>query len=177
MTLTYLLTLDDYKAAQLLHARQTIWRRISEFTFYLGMQILAAGLVMLTFGAAVMGNKHLASTLLPIDAGVLWMAICFPVLRAINLRRCFKQLFPPHRTDRTSHLEITEESILSGVPGLSEGRIFWPGVFAFAQDDRVTMIYLAPRRFLFFPTSVLSAEQRSELIGLVNSKVKGKIAC
>jgi hypothetical protein len=177
MKLTYLLTLEDYKAAHVLHARQTIGRRITEFTFYLGMQILAAVVVMMTFAAAVMGNRYLVTTLIPVDAGVLWVAIFLPVARAISQRRCFKQLFPPNRTDRASHLEISEECILSGVPGLSEAKIYWPAVFAFAQDDRITMIYLAPRRFVFFPTSVLDSEQRAELNALVKMLVKGKISC
>jgi hypothetical protein len=86
----------------------------------------------------------------------------------MNLRKCFKQLFPPHRTDRTSRLEVSDECIISSVPGVSEGKIFWPGVFAFAQNDRVTMIFLAPKRFLFFPTTALLPEQRTELNQLVD---------
>jgi hypothetical protein len=177
MKLSYALTLEDYKAAHVLHARQTVGRRVNEFIFYLGMQILAAALVLVTFGAAAMGNKHLVSTLVPIDAGVLWLAVCLPVARAVNLRRCFNQLFPPHRTDRTSHLEITEDCIVSGVPGVSEGKIYWPGVFAFAMDARIAMIYLAPRRFIFFPTSILTLEDRSEVIELAKKLVKGKVSC
>lgn len=177
MKLIYTLTLEDYAAAHALHARQTIGRRITEFTFYFGMQVLAAVLVMCTFAAGAMKNKGLVSNLVPIDVGVLWLAISFPVFRAINLRRCFKQLFPPHRTDRTSHLDISDECIFTGVPGVSEGKIFWSGVFNFAQDDRITMIYLAPERFLFFPTSVLPPDQRAELDELIKNHLRGHATC
>jgi hypothetical protein len=49
------------------------------------------------------------------------------------------------------------------VPGVSEGKIFWQGLLQFAQNNKVTMLYTGEMRFIFFPTSVLTPEQREEL--------------
>jgi hypothetical protein len=167
MKLEYTLTLDDYKAAHALHYKQNLGRRINFLIFYRVIPLLAIVLSLTSVGALTQGNKHLFTSLLPVDVGLLWLAIFLPTARFFSLRRCFKQLFPPYRKDHGSHLEITDECIFSGIPGVSEGKIFWPGVFAFAQDKRITLIYTAERRFLFFPTSVLSPGEHTELNDLV----------
>jgi hypothetical protein len=165
MKLEYMLTLKDYKAANDLHRRQRLGRRIFP---WLGPFLLLIGSVgFIVF--SVSDHSELAADAVALSAGAAVITIGIPLSRAMNLRKCFKQLFPPNRTDPMSHLEITVDCILSSVPGISEGKIFWTGLFAFAQDERVTMIYLAPKRFLFFPTSALSPDERSELNRLVDS--------
>jgi hypothetical protein len=167
MRLEYTLTLDDYKAAQILHCKQKFGRRVNFFIFFRAIPILAVIFLLASIVVLAHGNKRFFVTLLPFEFGLLWLAVFLPLLRFVSLRIGFKQLFPPHRTDRGSHLEIKDDCILSGIPGVSEGRIFWPGVFAFAQDDRITMIYTSERRFLFFPTSALTPAQQSELNDLI----------
>jgi hypothetical protein len=168
MKLTYRRTFENYKAANQLHIRLAKSRRVKDLIFFLGIPILAAGLFMAIVVAAVAGSHGAVEFLVPLEAGSLWFAISLPLLRAANLRKCFKRSHSPNRTDPNSYLEITEEGIFCSVPGVCEGRIFWPGVFAFAQDDSVTLIYTAPKRFLFFPTSVLAPEQRDELDRLID---------
>jgi len=110
-----------------------------------------------------------------IACGVVIAAIYFSLMREYYLRKGFKSLFPPARTSRDSSIEIDEDRIFSEIPGVSEGKIFWNGVVAFAQDEKITLIYIREKAFLFFPTSVMSHDQRAELTDLVARHLpKGK---
>jgi hypothetical protein len=163
MKLTYTLTLGDYKAAQVLHRRQ-------KFTRQLAVWILPA---LTLFGLAAMvafsltNHPELFADSMALVGGALFITIFMPVARWYAIRRCFMQLFPPTRTDRSSAIDIDDERILSAVPGVSEGKIFWQGLLQFAQDNKVTMLYLSEIRFILFPTSVLTPEQRAELKGMM----------
>jgi hypothetical protein len=167
MKLTYTLTLADFEAAQQLHIRQKLGRRIKFIIFYRAIPILTAALWIASIVFVLIGERKPLEALIPFDAGLPIMAIGLPICRYYNMRKCFKQLFPPTRTDRSSSIDIDEDRIFSAVPGVSEGKYFWTGVLAFAQDEKVTMLYIAETRFLFFPTSALSPEQRTELNDLV----------
>jgi hypothetical protein len=159
MKLTYTLTLNDYKAAQVLHRRQKFIRRLAVWIWpALALFGLAA---MVPFTAT--NHSELFADSIAFTAGALFITIAMPVVRWYAVRKCFKQLFPPTRTDRSSAIDIDEERILSAVPGVSEGKIFWQGLLQFAQNNKVTMLYTGEMRFIFFPTSVLTPEQREEL--------------
>ena len=171
MQLTYTLTLRDFKAAVRLHARQKFSRRVT-VVMYVWIAPLVALLLIANY--ALLPHTRLSHGNIAMLA-ILLFCMSLPVMHYRNIRKQFKQLFPPARTDRSSSIDIDEERILSGVPGVSEGKIFWQGVCAFAQDEKITMIYVAENKFLFFPTSILSPDQRVELNTLVESKLpKGK---
>lgn len=163
MKLTYTLTLDDYKAAQVLHRRQKFTRQLAVWIWpALTLSGLAA---MVTF--TLTNHSELFADSIALTGGALFITIFMPCARWYALRKCFKQLFPPTRTDRSSAIDIDDERILSAVPGVSEGKIFWRGLLQFAQSEKVTMLYISEIRFIFFPTSVLTPEQREELKEMV----------
>jgi hypothetical protein len=174
MQLTYTLTLADFKAAQQLHIRQKLSRRIKFIVSYRAIPILTAALWLASIVFLLSGETKPLMALIPFDAGMPIIAIGLPICRFYNMRKCFKQLFPPTRTDRSSSIDIDEDRIFSGVPGVSEGKIFWTGVLAFAQDEKITLLYIAETRFLFFPTAALSPEQRTDLNDLVKRKIVGR---
>lgn len=163
MKLAYTLTLADYKAAQRLHIRRKITRRV---LFYLYPIMTAIASIGALFGL-ICGNVVLSEIFLPLVAGGLACSICVEIGRFYGIRKCFKQLFHPARTDRNSSLDIDDERIVSAVPGVSEGKFFWSAILEFAQDEKITLLYVAEKRFLFFPTSALSPDQRVELDALI----------
>ncbi|HUA98340.1 MAG TPA: YcxB family protein [Terracidiphilus sp.] len=163
MKLEYTLTLRDYKAALKLHRKQKLIRRLSP---YIGPLLLLLSIIGFIF-ASLAHRPEIVADSAALGAGSLTVTALLPISNFFNIRRCFKGLFPPSRTDRTSNLDIDNERIVSSIPGVSEGKILWPGVYKFAQDDKVTMIYLAERRFLFFPTPAMSPAQRTELNDLI----------
>ena len=166
MNLSYTLSLQDYQAALKLHRRLKFTRRAGPFIWPV---LLLVSAVVFVF-ASLHNDNELAAYAIAIGAGSLTGTVLLPVLRIWNTRRCFKQIFSPSQLDRTIRLDIDHERILSVIPGHSEGKIFWPAVHRFAQNDRATLIYLAERKFLFFPTSALSPGERSELANLVAQK-------
>jgi hypothetical protein len=163
MRLTYTLTLDDYKAAQVLHRKQKFIRQLAVWIWpALALFGLAA---MIAF--TLTNHSELFADSVAFTVGALFITISMPVVRWYAVRKCFKQLFPPTRTDRSSAIDIDDDRILSAVPGVSEGKIFWQGLLQFAQDNKVTMLYTGQMRFIFFPTSVLTPRQREELTEMV----------
>jgi hypothetical protein len=165
--LTYELTLADYKAAQRLHIRQKISRRINFYLWFVAIPIFAVlGLAFFVFLDVSKLTKS-APLYFGIECGLLWLAVYLPSWRAYAIRKCFKQIFSPARTDRTSSIDIDDDRIVSTVPGVSEGRFFWNAILEFTQDERVTLLYIRKNAFIFFPTSDLSVAQRGELNDLI----------
>lgn len=167
MRLEYTLTLSDYRSAQRLHIRQKISRRISFYVWFILIPILAAiGLIAFTV-LDISRYTHSAALFAGLEAGLIWLALFCPISREYQIRKSFKQLFPATRTDRSSILEIDDTHIVSAIPGVSEGKFFWSGICGFAQNERVTLIYIAAKRFLFFPTAAMKTEERVELNDMV----------
>lgn len=177
MQLTYTLTLTDLRAAQRLHIRQRIHRRLSFLFWYRLIPILAP---FGALGAAYLWSldshraPHGAAYMFGAVCGLVAAAIFFPSMREYYMRRGFKSLFPPARTDRNSSIDIDEDCIISKIPGISEGKFFWNAIVDFAQDEKVTLLYIRKRAFLFFPTCALSPEQRTELNDLVSRNMVRK---
>ena len=157
--LVYTLTLKDFKAAQILHRRQKFTRR---FSIWVWPSVAILGIIGILL-SSVSHHPELFADFSALAAGALFITIWMPIGRWYCLHKAFKQLFPPTRTDPSSSLDINEERILSGVPGVSEGTILWRGILLFAQNERITMFYISELRFLFFPTNVLTPDQREEL--------------
>lgn len=163
MKLNYTLTLDVYRAAQALHRRQKFTRQLA---IWIWPALVILGLIgMIAF--AVSRHEELFADSAAFTSGALFISLWMPIGRWYTVRKCFKQLFPPARTDPSSSLEIDAEQIVSSIPGVSEGKILWRGILQFAQDNEVTMIHTTESRFLFFPTAVLTPGQREELKQIV----------
>ncbi|MGD0735675.1 MAG: YcxB family protein [Terracidiphilus sp.] len=172
MKLTYTLTINDYKAAQRLHLRQRLGRRLAFTFWYVAVPILAAAGALAFALLDVSKLTHFAAIYFGIEAALVWLSIYLPLMRFYTMRKCFKQMFPPSRTDRTSSIDIDDERAVSTIPGVSEGKFFWSAIIDFAQDDKVTLLYIRKKAFLFFPTSALSTDERAELNALVACNVK-----
>ena len=169
MKLEYTLTLADYKAALRIHMRQTLGRRLRVILLRVGIPILAiAGVI----AVSIPGRKtELRSDLIAIEIGLIVLSFALPVARYFDARICFKRIFPNPTKVPTFCAEIDREGIRTQNPGVSEGLIFWKAIVRFAQDEKVTMFYIDKRRFLFFPTNILSSAQRTELNDLAASLV------
>lgn len=174
MKLTYTLTLDDYKAAQQLHLRRSLGMRLTYIFWYVVVPILAGlgAFAFIIFDVSKL--TRYAALYFGLEVALVWLSIFLPIMRFYTLRKCFKQLFPPSRTDRSSSIDIDEERVLSAIPGVSEGKFFWNAIIDFAQDEKVTLLYIRKRAFLFFPTPTLSPDQRAELNALIARHVVKK---
>jgi hypothetical protein len=164
MTLNYTLTLADYRAALQLHRHQKLGREISWYFWFRIMPVIGGLLltwVLFTGFAEKRGfGQNPSVTFVP--------PLVFLLLPLIHLnleRRQFNQSFPPH--GRSLSIRIDETGIVCANPGVSESTFNWNAVVGFAQDSKVTMLYIAKTRFLFFPARVMSSDERVELENLI----------
>jgi hypothetical protein len=167
MKLTYTLSFTDFKAAQRLHIRQKLSRHIRFIIVYNIIPALTVVMLVASAVFLVKGQAEPLETLLPLDAGLLIVSVGMPIARFFNFRKCYKQLFPPTRKDRSTSIDIDDERILSTIPGVAEGKLFWTGLLAYAQNYEMTLFYTSENRFLPVPTYTMSPEQRTELNDLV----------
>jgi hypothetical protein len=171
MKLSYTLTLADYKAALRLHRHQKLSRRIAFILLYCVVPVLAVLGLAAVFILEAKGQADLAADVIGVDIIFIWLAIGLPMARFMNTRKGFKRIFPSTRTEKSSAIDIDDECIISAIPGVSEGKFFWNAIPAFAQDEKITLLYIDKNRFLFFPTHELSPAQRLELSALVERHI------
>jgi hypothetical protein len=159
MRLSYELTLRDFKAAYRLHSRGSFSLRMRPYIWPTVTLLCIIGLIVFS----VRHDLQIVGLCLSIGTGALVGAIGTPILRFINIRKGYKRLFPPHRKDRTATIDIDDERILREIPGMSELRLLWTGLFDFAKDDKVMLLYTNKDCFLMIPTAAMSSEQQLEL--------------
>jgi hypothetical protein len=168
--LSYTLTLSDYKAALRLHLRQSIGRRFAVAVLRIVIPTVAAAglIVFLLFKAR---GTELSASFITVEIGLIFLSIALPIARYFDTRICFKRIFPNAATVPTISTEIDDECIRIQSPGVSEGKFYWKAIVKFDQDDKVTMLYIDKRRFLFFPTEILSQSERAEFKALADLNV------
>ncbi len=168
MKLSYTLVLADFKAAFRLHRRQMFLRRLGIIVWPI------VAIVCFVIALSTNVNSFLYSESIAIGFASLVLSIGLPILRFVNVRKCYRQHFPRTRTEQTTTSVIDEEGVLGIIPGVSENRYFWNGIVGFAQDERVTLFYVRRSAFAFFPTFIMTPAQRCELNDLVARQVVRK---
>jgi hypothetical protein len=123
------------------------------------------------------GNTKLIETLLPFEAGLLWLAVFHLLAQLIDIQPYFEQRFALNRTARDSQIGAEVECIGSRVPGISEGEIFCRCAFAFAQEENIAVTCLPDQRSPFSPTTLLSCLQRVALNDHVTRRVRRAWQC
>ena len=88
-----------------------------------------------------------------------------PLFNAQMFKKKFDRRYPDGPPK--SFIEVGEEGVSSAVEGTDSERFTWSAIVRFAQDEKMTLFYIAKNRFVLFPTSALSSEQRAELNDLV----------
>jgi len=174
MKLTYTLTLNDFKAAIRLHSRQKLGRRIHFFIYDVIFPTIAILALVGTIAAYVFGQSDLVDGLIVPDVALVCITLLVPILRACRIRKGFKGMFPQSETGPGYSLDIDNERILSLRPGIGEAKYYWAGIHAFAQDDKIMLIYITEILFICIPIHILSPEQRVELNDLITRNMVRK---
>jgi hypothetical protein len=163
MKVNYTLTMADYKASQRLHRRLKLSRRFIPFIYPSLTAFTSIGI----FICLITDTPKMLMIWMPLLAGGLTGTILTPIIRFYAIRNGFKRIFLSGRVDQNISIDINDEYIFSELPGIGEGKYFWNGIVDFAQDEKITLLYVYKDRFLLFPTAVLSPDQRTELNDLV----------
>jgi len=171
MKYQYTLTIENYRAALALHARQKWARRLGYLSMYWFLPF--CGLLTLAYEAYLVFKGQLSFTdnqswklVVPVVMLVL------PLSQKNLVRKQFKLMFPSE--NRTLNIDIDDERIIVENPGSSESTFTWNGILSFAQDEKFAILFVTKGRFLFFPTQGLSPEQRIELQELTDRHLPRK---
>ena len=170
MKFSYTFSFADFRAAQRLHIRQKLIRRINIYIWPVLAIVLLIGLIVFSNT----DHQELATQCVIFGSLSLWLTIFLPIARYFNARKGFKRVFLSGQKDQQVSIDIDNERILSEIPGVGEGKYFWNTIVGFAQDNKVTLLYVYKDRFLVFPTALLSSEQRTELNELVSRNMVRK---
>jgi hypothetical protein len=178
MKFTYELTLSDYQAAQKLHWRQTFFRRALGFSLYWGGPAACCAIALLVgkrLGIFLVGMSSGYVLLLGFALGLL---VLLPGRTTRNARRFRRQFERKFRADqRSASFEIDDHGISSAILGTGEVKFEWSTVVGFAQDDKMTLLYLSREQFLLFSTTVLTPTERTELSQLVSRNLAKRQRC
>ena len=90
-------------------------------------------------------------------------------------RKRFNKNFPPNK--RTAWCVIDDDGITSAIIGTDEERRSWQDFIHFEQNDKIVLLYLSEKKFIFIPTNALSVDQRTELLGYVDRQVSNRRSC
>jgi len=162
------LVYQDYLDAQKLYRKHRWKAAVSYYAFIWALPILGllAGFPLL---ATFLGyHSPLTRSFAPISGVGLWFAIYIPLMRIYSIRKCWRLLLPEHMKKSTKSeiavaLEMTPEQLISVIPGKSEGRFFWPGILDFAEDDKLALIFIKRKLFIFVPHRAMDEAGWSEL--------------
>ncbi len=162
MRITYKTSVADYRAAYRMYQRKNLFLRYD--------QIIWPAVTVLCLVAIVASDSHSALNRVGRELIIypLLLSVGLPLLRALNAYRIYRDVHKetPSRPEVTT--EITPEQIVDVTPGESNLAYTWPSVVGFGQNAKITVICMKSLQLIFFPTSVLSSNQRAELDELVS---------
>jgi hypothetical protein len=90
-------------------------------------------------------------------------------------RKRFNKKFPPDK--RTAWCAIDDDGITSAIVGTDEEKWLWGDFVHFAHNEKITLLYVSEKRFMFIPTNALSMDQRAEMLGYVDRHLRKGAPC
>jgi len=165
MTLTYEFTQSDYIAAQRMHA----WRRYKPETaeFFMRWNPLV-GIVLFSLGIFFFVQHF--------DHWAAWVECLigtyFMFVGALNKTILARRYRRTRIGTGPLTLRFEDDAIYSDCEGSSSSRIEYSAIKSLRPTTHNIVIYLAPAVFLAIPRRVLSEGQQSDLVGLINAKLR-----
>ena len=174
MRLNYTLTLGDFKAYHRLYGSRTR-RNKTSYSFYFAVMPVVAALGFVPIVVFILlGWTDWLKLCAPGEAVFLGVALFSGVKRFYNIRKNFNRFtkyYLPLLEGQAPFLEIDDKGILFAFPGYCEGKYLWNSITDFAENERLTLLYLFGKKCLVIPTCALSPEKRLELGATVRRNV------
>ena len=164
MVYEYVTTYQTYMDAQRLYLRHRPWAAARYYLFVWALPI--GGLfatVPFLLGLLTHDRSDSMATYAGIAAAGAWFALFIPLTRWFSVRRAWRSTVPKEREGNPVTIEFTADEVISTIPGQSQGRFFWPAILDFAQNDRITLLFIRKKLFLFIPTPAIPPEQWTEV--------------
>ena len=168
MQIQFQLSLDDYLAAQHLHATRSSWPLFKYLLMYYIFPIL--GLIFLFidlqhFEDKASSHYHSATILYGL------FLICIPLIMRMHLKNCYKRT----RTDNNECKFTFEKERIEIEGQYINGSMDWRAVKSYRENDKVFILYSAPARFSIIPKRACTEEQIGELRTMFRQKIKPDI--
>ncbi len=162
----YLATKRDFLDAQRLHRRNRPWTAILYWLVYWILPL--AGACCTLYAASLWAKEGLRAVGGWMGPGVIgaYLALVLPLARWNQLRRLWNNAQPKKYRDIPLLLQFDDEQLVSGRPGESEGRFFWIAFEDYAEDEKLALLYLRRKLFLFIPKRAMPAAEWARLRAL-----------
>jgi hypothetical protein len=173
MRFNYSVTLADLQNAQELHWHQTLYRRAVYYSVNWLVPVLISAFVILFLSREGLFFERLPVMyvfMLGFAISAIIRTIRFSHQKSKMYRKRFDKTFPPHK--RNAWCVVDDEGITSAIIGTAEEKWPWQAILHFAQNEKITLMYVSAKKFLFIPTNALSSDQRSELLEYVDRHMR-----
>ncbi|WP_419804140.1 YcxB family protein [Terriglobus sp.] len=162
----YTATKRDFADAQRVHRKNRPWAAVNYWFWYAAVPV---GCVLYVLTVAV--RWHLHSRTVGggeiVGAGfALYVAALLAFARWWQRRKLWNQAQPKKYRGKPVTVQFDESIIIGARPGESEGRFYWTAIEDFAEDDRMALVYVRPKLFLFIPKRAMSEPEWARLRAL-----------
>lgn len=152
MLCEYRLTLDDYKAALRLHIRCNHRVRLWFLFCCRLMPVVSIAALALLLWDASFRHFEFPAWFGGMLAGVAFVGLYVPAVRPFMIRRGYRRVMENNgNVERAVQLELRAGELISRIPGRSEGRFQPVAVHDMVRDERICLIYVGKKTFLFIP--------------------------
>jgi YcxB-like protein len=175
MAHSYELTYRDFIDAQRLHRKQRTFAQVSFIFWIFVMPAISFGMVIWVFWIYISGERALFFQLLPIAAWLGAVSIIVLGMRPYTLRKIYRRSLPEGVKGAIPvNFSFGEEGVLSAIPGRSEGKFFWNSIVNYAENDKLALLYVKKKLFLYIPKRAMPEDEWQQLRAYVHAKT-GKI--
>ena len=165
----YTITYADYTAANRLFIRHRPWSMAS-YAFTLLVSASGVSLLIWALWLRAHGDVDSNITRPGMMLNSIWLALIFPLLRWIQLRRGYRNLFPKN-SPKIARLSVNEEQVISAIPDRNEGRFYWKAIVGYAENKNGLILFVTRMRYLLVPHHALNEAQWTELRAMIAEKV------
>jgi hypothetical protein len=166
----YVLQKQDFINAQHLYLRHNRRAALSYYFWIWLVPILGVVIFLIAATAYLLHQEVLFHQIAPLAGMGIWFAIFIPLMRWFNIRKLWKASVETIDGGKPVSLQFDNEQISSSIPGKSEGRFYWNAILDFAEDDRVAMIFVRAKNFLYIPKNALPEEAWTQIRALAPRK-------
>jgi hypothetical protein len=160
MRFEYTLSLKDYKAALILHSKQSVSARLTHLAIFWLPTTIGTAIGICLMSGLTHFRLFYAHPWLTLLFWSAFVCILAPIQYKSSISKKFEKLLPTEK--RSNWTSIDDSGVTSAIVGTEESNFLWSEIAAFAQNKEITMLYLDQERFLFFPTSVFTQPQLME---------------
>ena len=166
----YVLRKEDFLDAQRLYRKHNRRAALSYYLWIWIVPVLGLCLVLAYSAAVITRRADLMQQLMPAAAAGAWFAIFVPIMRWWQIRKLWKASLDPVADGKPVTLQFDNEQLISAIPGKSEGRFFWTALVDYAEDDRLTMLFIRKKRFLYIPKHALPESAWAQIRELATNR-------